>query len=62
MSGKLASATARTMRGMLIMKSAIDFVETLGSGFLLLAPMLTGGGRADVKGPVVVPEHCIAAL
>jgi len=35
-SGKTASATARTMRGMLIMKSAIDFVGTVGSGFLLL--------------------------
>jgi hypothetical protein len=37
MSGKTAIATARTMRGMLMMKSAIDTFGTVGNGFLLLA-------------------------
>jgi hypothetical protein len=35
-SGITASATARTMRGMLIIKSVIDFVGTMESGFRLL--------------------------
>ena len=42
MSGNTASATARTMRGMLRMKSVIAFVGTVGSWFLLLEPTVTG--------------------
>ena len=37
MSGTTASATARTIRGMLIMMSVIDIFGTVGRWFLLLA-------------------------
>jgi hypothetical protein len=48
------------MRGKLMMKSAIDFVGTVGSRFLLLVAMMRSGGTADIKRSSALPEHCIA--
>jgi len=50
MSGTAAIATARTMRGMLIMKSVIGIFGTVGDGSSSWHDMVPDGVRTEVRG------------